>query len=188
RKAILRVIEEFTVINRRFLIIACSGVAIALSAWLVAAPPSTGAPKVDFLFVQTAKAMTFDSTSGKLALEGISPITLFFSDRPERIAGNMETTVFGPFWARGKNSFLSDPPNADVSILEGNKLRQVVVVLQDPVLDGERLTYTAKVLKGDMPAQGRDISVFIDVVGMPATPVSAAGVGRREYRRAVIYH
>ena len=175
-------------INRRFLVVACSAVAVALSAHLIAAAQSTAAPKVDFLFVQTAKAMTFNNATGKLTLQGISPITLFFSDRPERIAGNMETTVFGPFWSRGKNSFLSDPPNADVSILEDNKLRQVVVVLQDPVLERESLTYTAKVLKGDMPAHGRDVSVFIDIAGMPATPVSAAGVGRRTYRRAVIYH
>jgi hypothetical protein len=78
----------------------------------------------DFLFVQTAKGMVFDKTSGKLTLEGVSPVTLFFADRPERIAGNMQTTTFVPFWSQGKDSFLSDPPNADVSVLEGEQLRR----------------------------------------------------------------
>jgi hypothetical protein len=39
-----------------------------------------------------------------------------------------------PFWSKGKDSFLSDPPNADISILEGEQLRQIVAVLQDPAL------------------------------------------------------
>jgi hypothetical protein len=141
------------------------------------------AKQADFLFVQTAKGMTFDKSTNKLTLDGISSTTLFFSDRPERIAGNMKTAAFVPFWSAGKDSFLSDPPNADVSILEGDKLRQVVVVLQAPVLKGNTLSYTVKVLQGEMPAKGADVAVFIDIIGMPRTPFSYAGVGRRTYRR-----
>jgi hypothetical protein len=146
-------------------------------------PSKTG----DFLFVQTAKGMSFDRAGGKLTLESVSPVTLFFTDRPERIAGNMKTTSFLPFWSEGKDSFLSDPPNADVSILEGEQLRQVVVVLRDPVLQGDSLIYTVKVLQGEMPAKAADVSVFIDIIGMPLTPVSYAGVARRSYRRAFYY-
>ena len=143
------------------------------------------AKQADFLFVQTAKGMTFDKSTNKLTLEGVSPITIFFTDRPERIAGHMKTTAFVPFWSTGKDSFLSDPPNADVSILEGDKLRQMVVVLQAPALKGDALTYTVKVLQGDVPVKGADVSVFIDIIGMPLTPLSYAGVARRTmYRRA----
>jgi hypothetical protein len=141
----------------------------------------------DFLFAQTARGMTFDRAGGKLTLEGVSRETLFFADRPERIAGNMKTATFVPFWSRGKDSFLSDPPNADVSILEGEHLRQVVVVLKDPVLEGDNLIYTVKVLQGEMPAKADDASVFIDIIGMPLTPLSYAGVARRSYRRAFFY-
>jgi hypothetical protein len=88
--------------------------------------------------------MTFDKSASKLTLEGVSPITVMFSDRPERIAANMRTAAFVPFWSKGKDSFLSDPPNADISILEGDRLRQIVAVLQDPVLQGDNLTYTVK--------------------------------------------
>jgi hypothetical protein len=62
-------------------------------------------------------------------------------------------------------------------------MRQVVVVLQDPVLEGDTLRYKVKVLQGDMPARGADVSVFIDIIGTPWTPVSYAGVARRTYRR-----
>jgi hypothetical protein len=143
------------------------------------------AKQADFLFVQTAKGMTFDKSTNKLTLEGVSPITIFFTDRPERIAGHMKTAAFVPFWSTGKDSFLSDPPNADVSILESDKLRQMVVVLQAPALKDDALTYTVKVLQGDAPAKGADVSVFIDIIGMPLTPLSYAGVARRTmYRRA----
>ena len=137
------------------------------------------AKQADFLFVQTAKGMTFDKSANKLILNGISSTTLFFSDRPERIAGNMKTTAFVPFWSTGKDSFLKDPPNADVSIIEGDKLRQVVVVLQSPELKSDNLTYTVKVLQGEMPPRGADVSVFIDIIGMPRTPYSYAGFARR---------
>jgi hypothetical protein len=143
--------------------------------------------QADFLFVQTAKRMRFDPAANTVTLEGVSPITVFFSDRPERIAGNMKTTAFVPFWSTGKNSFLSDPPNADISLVNGHSLQQVVAVLQDPVLQGENLVYKVKVLQGEMPTRGDDVSVFIDVIGMPLTPVSYAGAARRTYRRAVIY-
>lgn len=144
------------------------------------------AKQADFLFVQTANSMSFEKSTRKLTLHGVSPITVFFSDRPERIAGNMKTAAFVPFWSEGKNSFLSDPPNADISILEGGALRQVVAVLESPVLKGTDLSYTIKVLQGDVPAKATEVSVFIDVIGMPLTPVSVAGVARRSYRRAVI--
>jgi hypothetical protein len=149
----------------------------------LAQPVKEQTKQADFLFVQTAKGMSFDKSTNKLTLEGVSSTTLFFSDRPERIAGNMKTAAFVPFWSTGKDSFLSDPPNADISVLEGDKLRQIVVVLQAPALKGDTLTYTVKVLQGDMPAKGSDVSVFIDIIGMPMTPFSYAGVARRSYRR-----
>jgi len=68
--------------------------------------------------------------------------------------------------------------------VEGNGLRQIVAVLQDPMLQGDNLTYTVKVLQGDMPAEGTDVSVFIDIIDMPLTPLSYAGVARRSYPRA----
>lgn len=145
------------------------------------------AKQADFLFVQTANSMTYDRTTGKLTLQGVSPITVFFSDRPERIAGNMRTAAFVPFWSAGKQSFLSDPPNADISLLDDKSLRQAVAVLQSPVLKGNALSYTVRVLQGNMPAKGAEVSVFIDVIGMPLTPLSFAGAARRGYRRAVIY-
>jgi len=183
-------------LDQRFVVPLLSAVFVGLAslsipaAWAADAAATEAAEPAkmaDFLFVQSAKGMTYDQASGKLTLTGISPGTVFFADRPERIAGNMKTADFVPFWSEGKDSFLSDPPNADVSIVEGKELRQVVVVLQDPELNGDDLSYTVKVLEGELPAEGADVSVFIDIIGRPLTPVSYAGVARRSYRRAVLW-
>ena len=169
--------------RRRFIAAALAAPVLPLGSAMAQAVKEP-AKQADFLFVQTAKSMSFDKSTNKLTLDGISSTTLFFSDRPERIAGNMKTTAFVPFWSKGKDSFLKDPPNADVSILEGDKLQQVVAVLQSPELKGDTLVYTVKVLQGDMPAKGADVSIFIDIIGMPLTPLSYAGVARRGFRRA----
>jgi hypothetical protein len=141
----------------------------------------------DFLFVQSADAMSYDAGTKQLTLKGVSPVTLFFSDRPDRIAGNMTTERFVPFWSQGKDSFLSDPPNADLSIFEDGTLHQTVVVLSDPVLVKNDIQYTVQIIEGEMPAFGENASLFIDVIGMPRTPLSVAGVDRRAFRRAAIY-
>jgi hypothetical protein len=102
--------------------------------------------RADFLFVQTSKRMRFDKATSILTLDDVSSVTTFFSDRPQRIAGNMRTADFVPFWSEGKNSFLSDPPNADISILEGLTLHQIIAVLHDPALQGDSLNYTVRLL------------------------------------------
>ena len=178
--------EKLRKIARRS-VVAVVGMATTSLASIAAAqtPPTPAAPKeADFLFVQSAKGMTFNKAKSALTLTGVNPVTIFFTDRPERIAGNMKTTRFIPFWSEGKDSFKSNPPNADISIIEGAELKQVIVELRDPVLSGEDLTYSVKILQGDMPATGADVSVFIDIIGRPWTPVSYAGVARRTYRRA----
>lgn len=172
--------------TRRNLLLTASAFAAAVAS-TKAKVAQAADDMADFLFVQTADAMSYDKATSKLTLVDVASSTLFFSDRPERVAGNMKTAAFVPFWSKGKDSFLSDPPNADLSILESGELKQVVVVLKDPQLNGADLSYTVQLVDGEMPDKGSEVSVFIDVIGMPLTPVSYAGVARRSFRRAVLY-
>jgi hypothetical protein len=137
--------------------------------------------KADFLFVQNARGVTY--ADGKLTLKGVNPATVMFSDRPERLATHMTTAKFVPFWGEGKDSFLKDPPNATLAFLEGEDLADVVVTLRDPVLTGDDLSYQVKILEGKIPASAGPASLFIDIIGMPLTPVSYAGAARRAWRR-----
>jgi hypothetical protein len=135
----------------------------------------------DWLFVQNAESITY--ADGKLTLKGVNPITVLFTDRPVRAAEHMKTKQFIPFWSKGKDSFLKDPPNAALSILDSEKMEDIVVTLHDPVLNGKDLTYSVDIVEGEMPASATNVSLFIDIIGMPLTPLSYAGVARRTRRR-----
>ena len=58
-----------------------------------------------------------------------------------------------------------------------------VVVLREPRLDGDKLTYAVDVLEGTLPAESGPCSLFIDVFGRPLAPVSVAGSKRRALRQ-----
>ena len=150
----------------------------ALITWTASGKQSK---KVDVLFVQNAKNMTF--SQGKLVLRGVNPVTVAFTDRPARMAGHMQTSRFVPLWSQGKDSFLKDNPNATLSVFRGDNVSDLVVELSNPQLSGNDLTYDARLLEGTPPASGGACALFIDVIGMPATPMSYAGAARRAYRR-----
>jgi len=141
--------------------------------------------KVTLLFVQNAEGVTLDD--GKLILKEIGPTTIFFSDRPQRIAGHISTEEFVGLWSKGKDSFLKDPPNANLSAFDEGKVSDVVVVLRNPKLTGKDFSYDVSVLEGKLSDKGGACSLFIDVIGMPLTPVSYAGAARRAYRRGYVY-
>jgi hypothetical protein len=136
---------------------------------------------VDVLFVQNAKNVNL--SNGKLVLRGVNPVTMCFTDRPARMAGHMQTSRFVPLWSQGKDSFLKDNPNATLSVFSGDNVADLVVELSNPQLSGNDLTYDVRLLEGTPPANGGACALFIDIIGMPATPMSYAGAARRGYRR-----
>jgi len=136
---------------------------------------------VDVLFVQNAKKVTFKD--GKLVLQGVNPVTVCFTDRPARMAGHMQTSKLVPLWSQGKDSFLKDNPNATLSVFGGDNVSDLVMELSNPQLSGNDLTYDARLLEGTPPVNGGACALFIDIIGMPATPMSYAGVARRSFRR-----
>ena len=136
------------------------------------------------MFVQTAQGI--DSDGQTLTLRGITPSTLYFSDRPQRVVGHMSTADFVDLWSIGDNSFETDPPNAVLGFLEpdADAPDDAVVVLKEPNLDGAGdLSYSIEVLEGTVPTHAGPVTLFIDPFGRPLSPVSVCGVRRRERRR-----
>jgi hypothetical protein len=136
------------------------------------------------MFVQSAQGI--QSAGGALTLRGVTPSTLYFSDRPERVVGHMTTGDFVELWGAGENSFESDPPNAVLSFLEpgADVPEDVVIVIKEPKLTNGDLSYTIDVLEGAVPAQTGPVTLFIDPFGRPLSPVSVCGMRRRGRRRA----
>jgi hypothetical protein len=149
-----------------------------------AATPTTEDPIiVEEMFVQIARMVTSDQTT--LTLQDVSPSTLYFSDRPERVVGHMTTEQFVEQWTEGPNSFAEDPPNAVLSYVDAGAdvPEDAVVILRDPVASDGSLTYSIEVLDGVVPAESGAVTLFIDPLGRPLSPVSLAGMNRRGRRR-----
>ncbi len=154
------------------------------AADVAAQQPADKTHEIEFLFVQGADSATL--ADGVLRLGNVSPSTIYFSDRPDRVAGHLTTEEFVSNWGEGEDNFASNPPNATLSILEGETPQEIVLVLTEPRFEDGDLLYNVKVLEGASAATGGGSSLFIDIIGRPMTPVSVAGVARRTTRRAVI--
>ena len=162
--------------------------AALLAAALLSAPalpPAAAQTKApakasEFLFVQTAKDIAYKD--GVLTLQDVSPVTVFFSDRPQRIVGHVRNDLFLKKWAEGSNSFKSDPPNAVLSVLDQKTPPTgAIVVLSNPRLNGNNLAYDVRTLKGDLPATAIDGTLFIDGSGGYCDPGYSAEGGDPGY-------
>ena len=72
-----------------------------------------------------------------------------------------------------------------ISFLDGDDETpaDAIVVIKEPRLEGDSITYTVQLLEGGLPAKAESCSVFIDPFGRPLSPISAAGMHRRARRR-----
>ena len=152
---------------------------------VIAPPVYAEDDSCDMLFVQDAKAISFDGS--RLILKDANPNIIFFCDRPVRTAGHMTRDAFMKLVSEGENSFATNPPNAAVSIFgaEGDVKQAVVTLHERPVVKGDDMLFPVKVLEGNLPREGGTVVMFIDPIGRPLSPTSAAGVHRRHHRRAV---
>jgi hypothetical protein len=101
------------------------------------------------------------------------------------VVGHLSSRKFVHQWGEGENSFAEDPPNAVVSFLEDGDAvpEEVTMVLREPHLVEHALTYKIEILDGKLPATAGPCALFIDPIGRPLSPMSVAGVVRRDERR-----
>ncbi len=177
-----------------------AGLALAQSASAPASVKTIGtaaAPKsevVPSLIVLNSRGATLQGDV--LTLTGVMPNSIVFADRPVRAAGHAMTADIIGEWGMASPgaqtadnaSFAKDPPNATVSVFsKDGSVKDVVVVLKNPKLEGEKLTFNVQVLEGDLNGGDGAASVFIDIIGRPFTPMSYAGVARRSAYRGAMY-
>ena len=144
--------------------------ALGLSLGACATTPTSSSDAPEFMFVQSAEDLKVDPARSTFRLVKVTQQTLFFSDRPERIAGHLKMADYLKEWGAraGPDNFGQDPPNAALSVYEPGEAgnRVIVVKITNPVVDGADLVYSYKVLKGTMPANGGATTLFIDKIGI----------------------
>jgi hypothetical protein len=168
----------------RFTVHAVRPLAIVLAA-LLALPPAALAQapakpaakpvavdvsqqKVELLFVQNATGIEYDKAKGTLRMKNYGRSTLFFTDRPVRMAGHYHTRdEFLKLWSEGPDSFAKNPPNATLSMLEVGKadLQNAVINIRNPRIQGRDLIYDITLIEGTVPQSAGDAVLFIDILG-----------------------
>jgi hypothetical protein len=132
--------------------------------------------KAQLMFVQSAEDLRVDPATETLRLVKVNPQTLYFSDRPVRLAGHIKMADYLTEWTAkaGKDNFSKNPPNATLSVYEPGQPDNTIVVVEitKPVIDGADLLYNYKLINGTMPAAGGATALFIDWIGV------GGGVGR----------
>jgi hypothetical protein len=186
--------------NIAFMVIAVGGL-LAVPGWVLGQSPAGPPPHVPLqktigqarphivpsLIVMNASGASL--AGGKLTLTGIAPNAIVFADRPVRSAGHALTAHLIQEWNKGSDSFAKNPPNATVSVFarDGAGIRDAVLVLKNPALEGDRLAFDVAVLEGDLAGADGPAAVFIDTISLPFAPFSFAGVAGRTADRAAFY-
>ena len=128
------------------------------------------------MFAQIAEDVKLDTAAKTLRLVNVNQQTLYFSDRPVRIAGHIKMADYLKEWTAkaGDDNFGEDPPNAVLSVFEPGKPDNTVVAVEitHPKIDGSDIVYNYKLIEGSLPAGGGATSLFIDWIGV------GGGVGR----------
>lgn len=160
--------------------------AVAAPLPLAAATPAAKSPEPQLMFVQLSESMVSDPATKTVRLVGVNPQSLYFADRPVRLAGHLKMAEYLAKWTKqaGKDNFGDDPPNATISVYEKGKADSTLAVIEilNPRVQGKDLVYNYKVIEGKMPKAGGETSLFIDTIGIGGgvgPGFHGVGVGRR---------
>ena len=148
--------------------------------------PTTSSEAPQLMFVQSADDFKVDAAAKTFKLVRMNQQTLYFSDRPQRIAGHLKMEDYLKEWTAkaGKDNFGEDPPNAVLSVYEPGQPDNTtaVVEINHPKIDGSDLIYSYKLIEGSLPDGGGATTLFIDSIGVGGgvgPGFHGVGVGRR---------
>lgn len=147
---------------------------------------STSSEEPLFMFVQVADDLKVDDAAKTFRLVDVGQQTVFFSDRPDRIAGHLKMDKYLDEWTEkaGKDNFSANPPNATLSVYEPGQADNALAVVEitNPRIEGSDLIYSYKLIDGSLPASGGATTLFIDRIGIGGgvgVGYHGVGVGRR---------
>ena len=114
----------------------------------------------EWLFVHTAEEaqVTNNTTIVMPATRDI----FAFTDRPYRKHAYMTGEQFASLWAdSGSDSFKTDPPNAVLTWVEGEDVKEAEVVVTGASIDGNSITYTTNSHRNTVGTI-KSVSMFVD--------------------------
>ncbi len=129
--------------------------------FLFAFTSDTKKSEKSFLFVHTAEnAQVTNSTTIIMPLKR----DIFaFTDRPLREHLYLNGKQYASLWSYNKaNSFKTDPPNAVLTWVDGDVIKELEVIITNTTYDGANITYTIKDNLGINVGKIENVSLFVD--------------------------
>lgn len=118
------------------------------------------------MLVQLAEGLAVDPAAQTLRLVKADGQTIYFADRPVRMAGHVSLDDYLKEWTAraGADNFGNNPPTATLSVYEAGKTENTlsVVEISHPKVEGADLVYNYRKLDGTVPVTGGATSLFID--------------------------
>ena len=133
------------------------------------------AKPAEWLFVHTSP--TAEMTSDTTLVMPVTREIFAFTDRPNRQHGYLTAHAFVSLWDKGEgDTFKADPPNAVLTWIDGDKVKEAEVVITDAsvLAQGKAISFEVKLEAGEaLSGQMQRLSLFID--GMRGT-LPACGI------------
>jgi hypothetical protein len=129
-------------------------------------------PAEEWLFVHTAEEAQV--TNNTTIVMPVTRDIFAFTDRPYRKHAYITGEQFASSWPKGgSNSFKTDPPNAVLTWVEGEDVKEAEVVITGASIDGNSITYTTNAHSNTVGTI-KSVSLFVDVsYGFVLAPMSA---------------
>jgi hypothetical protein len=158
-------------LNRIFQVSVLAAVTVSIAvcaATLTASAAFQETPQ--YMFVQLSDDVKVNAAAKTFRLVNVNQQTLYFSDRPVRIAGHLKMADFLKEWTAqaGKDNFGEDSPNAVLPVYEPEQPDNTAAVVEitQPRIDGSDLIFSYNLIAGNLPASGGAITLFIDRIGI----------------------
>ena len=135
-----------------------------LTVLIVACSSDNKKSNVSWLFVHTADNTQVTNTTI------VMPMTndiFAFTDRPYRKHFYMNGEQFTSLWDDNEeiDNFYTDPPNAVLTWVDGDEVKEVEVVITDADFDGDNIIYTINETSGIITDNIENVSLFVDPIG-----------------------
>ncbi len=117
----------------------------------------------EWLFVHTSQ--TAEMTRDITLVMPVARDIFAFTDRPRRLHGYMNAYEFVSMWEGEGDTFRGDPPNAVLTWVDGENVREAEVVVANAVVTdrGESISYEVVFEAGDhLQSRLDEVSFFID--------------------------
>ena len=120
----------------------------------------------EWLFVHTATQAI--STNSNTLVMPVTNDIFAFSDRPYRDYVYLNGEEYASLWDDNQetDNFYTDPPNAVLTWVDGDEVKEVEVVITDAEFDGDNIIYTFENSNLTFNQSFEYVSLFVDLGGI----------------------